>query len=162
MLLVPFEEKDIKYLQSSITDAASCLLWGGNSFSFPLKPDEIKNKIIDDVNVTAFIACEESLPVGYFDFVKLDEYVYKICRILIFGTLKGKGLGRKMLSAALELAGEQLNASEVVLNVLEENSAALNLYLSFGFEIVKTESRLKDESGNPRRSFYMRKILSTA
>ncbi|KAA0943672.1 GNAT family N-acetyltransferase [Pseudomonas sp. ANT_H14] len=54
---------------------------------------------------------------------------------------QGKGVGSKLLGAALEVADNWMNLHRVELTVYGDNEAAQRLYHTFGFE---TEGRLRD------------------
>lgn len=54
---------------------------------------------------------------------------------------QGKGVGSRLLSAALDVADNWMNLHRVELTVYADNEAAHNLYRKFGFEV---EGRLRD------------------
>ncbi|MEO8490376.1 GNAT family N-acetyltransferase [Pseudomonas sp.] len=54
---------------------------------------------------------------------------------------QGKGVGSRLLTAALEVADNWMNLHRVELHVYADNEAAQHLYRKFGFEI---EGRLRD------------------
>ncbi|EIK62998.1 acetyltransferase, GNAT family [Pseudomonas lactis] len=54
---------------------------------------------------------------------------------------QGKGVGSRLLAAALEVADNWMNLRRVELTVYADNEAAHNLYRTFGFEV---EGRLRD------------------
>ncbi|MGY2373067.1 GNAT family N-acetyltransferase [Pseudomonas sp. SDO524_S393] len=54
---------------------------------------------------------------------------------------QGKGVGSRLLSAALEVADNWMNLHRVELTVYADNEAAQRLYRKFGFEV---EGRLRD------------------
>jgi putative acetyltransferase len=54
---------------------------------------------------------------------------------------QGKGVGSKLLSAALDIADNWMNLHRVELSVFADNEAAIGLYRKFGFE---TEGVLRD------------------
>ncbi|AUG07999.1 GNAT family N-acetyltransferase [Pseudomonas sp. S09G 359] len=54
---------------------------------------------------------------------------------------QGKGIGSKLLSAALDVADNWMNLHRVELTVYADNEAAHQLYRKFGFEV---EGRLRD------------------
>lgn len=54
---------------------------------------------------------------------------------------QGKGVGRQLLAAALEVADNWMNLHRVELTVYADNEAAQGLYRTFGFEV---EGRLRD------------------
>ena len=56
-------------------------------------------------------------------------------------TWQGKGVGSKLLRAALDIADNWMNLHRVELSVFADNEAAIGLYRKFGFE---TEGLLRD------------------
>lgn len=54
---------------------------------------------------------------------------------------QGKGIGSKLLAAALEVADNWMNLQRVELSVYADNEAAIGLYRKFGFD---TEGLLRD------------------
>ncbi|WEX12509.1 GNAT family N-acetyltransferase [Pseudomonas sp. G11] len=54
---------------------------------------------------------------------------------------QGKGVGSRLLAAALDVADNWMNLHRVELTVYADNEAAHNLYRKFGFEV---EGRLRD------------------
>jgi putative acetyltransferase len=54
---------------------------------------------------------------------------------------QGKGVGSKLLAAALDIADNWMNLQRVELSVFADNDAAISLYCKFGFE---TEGLLRD------------------
>lgn len=54
---------------------------------------------------------------------------------------QGKGVGSKLLAAALDIADNWMNLRRVELTVYSDNEAAIGLYRKFGFE---TEGLLRD------------------
>jgi len=54
-------------------------------------------------------------------------------RFLIDAQHQGRGFGRIMLSALLDLLNEQFGPSEIYLSLYEDNQGALRLYEKFGF-----------------------------
>ncbi|CRM32489.1 MULTISPECIES: GNAT family N-acetyltransferase [Pseudomonas] len=54
---------------------------------------------------------------------------------------QGRGIGSKLLTAALDVADNWMNLHRVELTVFADNEAAHNLYRKFGFEV---EGRLRD------------------
>ena len=52
--------------------------------------------------------------------------------------LQGKGIGRLLMSAAVDLADNWYNLRRLELEVYTDNTAAIRLYQSFGFEVEGT------------------------
>jgi diamine N-acetyltransferase len=83
---------------------------------------------------TILVADVDGLLRGY---VQFDDTT--LHRLYVDAELRGQGLGRELLEAALghpRLAG----AEEVRLQVWEENERALRLYESYGFRVAGTTS----------------------
>jgi len=54
---------------------------------------------------------------------------------------QGKGIGRALLQACIEMADNWLNITRLELEVYTDNEPAVHLYKSFGFEIEGTKRR---------------------
>ena len=63
---------------------------------------------------------------------KISDKVAEICAMYLLGKIRRKGIGRKLLNAALD-ALKEIGFSEVTLWVLEENHSACNFYEKMGF-----------------------------
>lgn len=64
--------------------------------------------------------------------------VADVMTIAVTPAARGTGLGRRLLAALLDLAGD---AEAVMLEVRADNDAARSLYASAGFELVSTRRR---------------------
>ncbi len=68
--------------------------------------------------------------------MKIEEKIYKICRVLIgVKNDRGKGYGKLLVQKMIEIAKSKLEATKLRLAVIEKNTSALNCYLSLGFSI---------------------------
>ena len=81
---------------------------------------------------TTLVAEVDGELVGYVQFGDANLH-----RLYVEATLQGRGLGRRLLHAALEHP-RLARASRVFLTVWEENERAVRLYESAGFERVGT------------------------
>jgi len=71
-----------------------------------------------------------------------------ICNVVVLDEYRGRGIGRRLMEAAIEEA-EQIGASGVVLQVHRDNPRALGLYTDMGFQEVSGEIDLRlDEVGS--------------
>jgi L-phenylalanine/L-methionine N-acetyltransferase len=61
--------------------------------------------------------------------------------------LQGRGVGSKLMEAALDLADNWLNLTRVELTVYTDNEAGVALYEKFGFEIEGTHRRYAFREG---------------
>jgi putative acetyltransferase len=71
---------------------------------------------------------------------------------------QGKGVGTALMEAALDLADNWLNLTRIELRVYVDNSAAVALYKSFGFEIEGTHRRLAFRNGEYVDAYSMARI----
>lgn len=73
--------------------------------------------------------------VNYFYLIstfKVKPYVY-IHDVIVHQSFRGKDLGRKLLEQIIEIAKEK-NCCKIMLEVRNDNTPALSLYSSLGFE----------------------------
>lgn len=74
-------------------------------------------------------------PVGFvFYGIDRDEDYYLICRYMIDVKHQGRGYGKAFLPLVVEQIRNQYGCRDVYTCVDEENTAALHLYTTFGFE----------------------------
>jgi putative acetyltransferase len=71
---------------------------------------------------------------------------------------QGKGGGTALLGAALDLADNWLNLSRLELTVYPDNSAAVDLYKRFGFEVEGTHRRYAYRNGEYVDAYSMARI----
>ena len=95
-----------------------------------------------------FVAVNDGRVVGWCDICRMDRPVYRHAGVLGMGILKefrGRGLGRRLILAALERARE-VGIERVELTVYVSNKRAIRLYTSVGFvrEGVKRKGRKLD------------------
>lgn len=87
---------------------------------------------------------------GYADYTKLE----------LLGVLPSytrRGFARKMVENAI-IDAELSHHGYITLDVLEGNTAAENLYISMGFELVKTYSRYYERTGLMKFRVYEYRI----
>lgn len=71
---------------------------------------------------------------------------------------QGKGVGSKLMEAALDLADNWLNLTRVELRVYVDNAAGISLYKKFGFEVEGTHRRLAFREGEYVDAYSMARI----
>ena len=65
-----------------------------------------------------------------------------ICNVVVLDEFRGRGIGRRLVEAAIDEA-QQIGAAGVVLQVHRDNPRALGLYTSMGFHEVSGETDLR-------------------
>ncbi|MGH3087278.1 MAG: GNAT family N-acetyltransferase [Rubrobacteraceae bacterium] len=71
---------------------------------------------------------------------------------------QGKGVGSKLMEAALDLADNWLNLSRIELHVYVDNEAGIALYKKFGFEVEGTHRRFAFRDGEYVDAYSMARI----
>ena len=71
---------------------------------------------------------------------------------------QGRGVGAKLLQAALDLADNWLGLTRLDLRVFADNGAAIALYRKFGFEVEGTHKRFALRGGEYADAHVMARI----
>ena len=105
-----------------------------------------QTEIIDKGGFVFMVALESQI-VGTFAFIKKGEDVFEFSKMAVTPTLRGKGIGNKMMQFALRFA-EQHHWNKVILysNTILENS--IHLYRKYGFIEVPMEAEVLYSRGN--------------
>ena len=110
----------------------------------------IRKFVLDNIRTgnPQFVALEDGRVVGWCDICRMDRPVYLHAGVLGMGILKefrGRGIGRRLILAALERARE-VGIERVELTVYVSNKRAIRLYKSVGFarEGVQRKGRKLD------------------
>jgi ribosomal protein S18 acetylase RimI-like enzyme len=131
------------------------LRFAGPSLTWPLDVAQLERARGDPEleTFTAYVPGAEDRPVGHLG-LALRDGVARLGRVIVAPERRGEGLGRAMLSAALDVATSR-GAHDADLVVYEDNVAGIGLYRSLGFELVPT-------SGGDPRLRRMRRHLPAA
>ena len=78
-----------------------------------------------------------------------------IGNVVVDKTLRGKGIGEKLIANMLQVIFQKNNLPEARISVFSNNTPAINLYTKFGFEQFSTEERT-DPNGNNTTLIHMR------
>lgn len=71
----------------------------------------------------------------------------------------GRGVGTRLMQAAIDLADNWLNLRRLELEVFTDNAAAVHLYKKFGFEIEGTLRQYAMRAGELRDVYYMARLV---
>jgi putative acetyltransferase len=71
---------------------------------------------------------------------------------------QGKGIGTRLMEAALDLADNWLNLTRIELCVWVDNAAGIALYKKFGFEVEGTHRRLAFRDGEYVDAYSMARL----
>jgi RimJ/RimL family protein N-acetyltransferase len=128
---VPADRAD---LISWFPSHADAVLFGGSAIPWPMEQAHLAaREAQDDVLVyTAVLAGGDHSPAGHIELVRASPGRVHFARIGIAPHLRGTGLARGLLQAAVEIA-DGLGAETITLNVAPGNEPALNAYRRAGF-----------------------------
>lgn len=137
------------------TDAQFIVKWLKNEYAFrqcsadryknyPITPDDMNNyysQYNDDELYKLTAICKDEI-IGHLTIRFIDD-ARKIARlgfVIVDDTKRGNGYGKELVLSALKYAFGELKVDKVTLGVFENNTPAINCYLSCGFKIVEKES----------------------
>ncbi len=139
--LKPFKKSDAAFVAELLRDEKTYALVCGQKFGdYPVKSDDITRYYESLEKVCPMTAFLEGRAVGHID-ISISGESALLSSVVIDPNERGKGLGKKMLLLALELAFKGCGAKEISIGVFEENLGALSIYKSLGFKEDKKEER---------------------
>lgn len=128
MHLIPFEMKHYPLLIDWVSDEEFSLLWGGPCYSWPITVEQISAHQAR-TEVSSFILVSDKNKIGFIELFKVNERHYRLCRVLVaVENSRGKGLGKQLVSLAMDRAKNEFGADKVSLGVFEKNERAISCY----------------------------------
>jgi RimJ/RimL family protein N-acetyltransferase len=133
--LEPFTSSDFEIFISWIDSEELLIQIAGNYFSYPLSKEQLQKYLNDEKNIS-FNVVESSnhKTIGHAEICKSDKTIYKIDKLIINASERGKGIGLLVMSELLSYCFENLNAAIVELYVFEKNISAIKTYEKAGLE----------------------------
>lgn len=135
----PYLHSDCEIIKTWITDEESHMKWCANRIPFAFTTEEFEANLQEaqkewgDMGFTA--TDEKGNPVGFFRLAVDHEKNTGFFKfIIVDGSMRGMGLGKKMLTKAVKYAFEIANVDEARLVVFDDNPAAVACYAKVGFE----------------------------
>ena len=148
--LRPFMTADIDQLIAWVPSADFLLQFAGPRFRYPLTREQLEGFLERSSGAESlhmpFAAMDAATreTIGHIQLVSIDRpnRSVTIGRVLVGpAELRGRGVGRQMVSAALRIAFEELNMHRVDLGVFDFNTSAIACYERVGF---RREGVLRD------------------
>jgi ribosomal protein S18 acetylase RimI-like enzyme/predicted transcriptional regulator len=93
--------------------------------------------------------------VGTTAVLKRDEKTYEISKMAVTEKAQGLQVGRKLTAEAIAIAREK-GAKRIILKTDNRLRAAVNLYRSFGFKVMQTESAATEKYERERFGIQMK------
>ena len=141
--LRPFKPTDADKIASWLQERNVYRMWGGGLIgAFPLSGDDIRKVYLEDNglceeedNFYPFTATEDGVPVGHLiiRYLDKDRKFLRLGWVIVDGSKRGKGYGKKLIQLSTKYAFEMLGADKVCLGVFENNPAAYHCYKAAGF-----------------------------
>ena len=154
--LRPFVTTDIDQLIAWVPSADFLLQFAGPRFRYPLTREQLEGFLERSSGAESlhmpFAAMDAATreTIGHIQLVSIDRpnRSVTIGRVLVGpAELRGRGVGRQMVSTALRIAFEELDMHRVDLGVFDFNTSAIACYERVGFrrEGVLRDHRRADE-----------------
>lgn len=118
--------------------------WSADRYeSYPITADDMNNYYsqYSDKDLYKLTAVDEIGIIGHLTIRFIDD-ARKIARlgfVIVDDAKRGQGYGKQLVLSALKYTFDELKADKVTLGVFDNNTPAIQCYLSCGFKIVKTE-----------------------
>ncbi len=149
------KQDDLSIIISWIPDAAACKRWAGPAVKFPPTPASLAQEIGFSRD-NSYCLEEFANIVGFGQLIRKSEQRLHAARIIVAPPTRGRGFGRKLCRSLINRAAE-LEYPRISLNVYKDNSTAIQLYQSLGFQTLERHKKdtLSDDI------CYMEKRLSS-
>lgn len=130
---------DCEAIVSWISDRSALYLFTGTRLRWPL--DAVQLSELEDAGYSGWVLVEGKSDgvVGHFD-LAVDGEVVRIGRVCIDPTRRGQGFAHLLVGFAIDQA-RSLGASELRLNVIAGNVAAIRTYERAGFTTSSRSDR---------------------
>ena len=132
-------------------ETARYMLWEVTRCEEDAKSRMERTVQFQQVNPTAFLVCERKngRAIGFAGIKEIREGVYEDCGVAVGPEYVGKGYGKQVLNALVELVFGELGADRFICSCRAENEASRRLQLSCGFWFSHTEDRTDPRDGMP-------------
>ncbi|MFS2644289.1 GNAT family protein [Bacteroides uniformis] len=119
--------------------------WCADRYSrYPVTADDINSyhdKYIDGHSSIALTMVDAAKVIGYITLRKPSDQnsEWRLGFVIVDDAKRGLGLGKKLVSMAIDYAHKELDATKVSLGVFENNPSAIHCYEAVGFKQVQRE-----------------------
>lgn len=142
----PFDLAQQPDLMRWFPDAVSVRTWGGPGFRHPFDERTFREDAkFDRLSSWALVATEGSLAAFGQYYLKLGRC--HLARLAVSPSLRGRGVGRRLVHELGRVGAAALGASAYSLFVYEGNATALRLYRSLGFAEAPYPERAPEHDG---------------
>jgi ribosomal protein S18 acetylase RimI-like enzyme len=128
-------ESDIDLLMKWFPDADATRVWGGPDFRHPFN----RHSFAEDIHWGRMATFSLRSPAGELAaFGQLYERLHRInlARLVVNPTMRGQGIGKRLIEALMTLGPQMFSCSEFSLFVYRDNVVAAKTYESMGFKVT--------------------------
>ncbi len=147
LTLRPYQPTDANVITTWLKSEYLMRQWCADRYEhYPITPDDMNSyhrQYVDGHNSIALTMVDGEDIVGYITLrvPANDLSEERIGFVIVDDSKRGKGLGKALVSMAVDYAFRKLGATKVSLGVFENNPAAIRCYESAGFhQVVKLET----------------------
>ena len=112
--------------------------------------DEAREKMNRTINFqnthySYFVSLKETdEPIGFGGFIDINKDCYEDTGVCISNDYQGKGYGKELMLALLDLVFNKLNGKEFIWTCFKDNEVSKKLCKSLGFKYFKEENRIRN------------------
>lgn len=147
MMLRPYKPMDAEAIASWIKDERTLRMWSSDRFGdYPVTAEDINYKYIDcngdceeQDNFYPLTAVMNGKAVGSMILRWTTPGTIRFGFVIVDDTLRGKGIGKKMVLLAEKYAFDILGAERITMGAFENNPGALYCYKAAGFQEMGKE-----------------------
>lgn len=151
LTLRPYQPTDANVITTWLKSEYLMRQWCADRYErFPVTPEDMNSyhqQYFDGHNSVALTMVDDEDIVGYISIRTPADYSseQRLGFVIIDDSRRGKGLGKAIVSMAVDYAFSKLGAIKVSLGVFENNPIAVRCYESVGFHrVVKQETECYD------------------
>ncbi len=141
-------------------------IWGTLQIPFPSAELWRKRLTEQPENFIGLSACMDGDVVGTLGlhFARYSPRRHRVGEVgmAVHDDWHGRGIGTRLMRAAVDLADRWLNLSRLELTVYTDNAPAIKLYQKFGFEIEGTLRRYSFRDGAYADAYAMARLIQLA
>lgn len=147
MILRPYKPIDAAFISSWIKDERALRMWSSDRFGdYPVTAEDINQKYIDENgdceepdNFYPLTAVMNDKIVGSMIIRRIAPGTMRFGFVIIDDSMRGKGIGKKMVLLAKKYAFEILGAKKITMGVFDNNPGAYYCYKAAGFQEMGKE-----------------------
>jgi RimJ/RimL family protein N-acetyltransferase len=133
--LSAFTKNEFDLFISWVDSKELLLTIAGNVLTYPLTREQLQQYLDDPKSISFNIVdTTQNKVIGHAELIPGNDGTVKIDKLLIGDpTVRGKGIGQKVIEELLAYSFEKLNVHTVELNVFDWNIAGIKCYEKCGF-----------------------------